>query len=210
MLPHMHVMCTCVHGGLCSASVLLLCCEGAKHTAPAPPAPRPQLGSEAARAASVPSLTLRKLRLQAFQFTLSPLPVTLTGSFLMLLVTFRTNNSYLRFDEARKMWGLMLNRSRDTVRMAISFFPEDATQRKATFARWMIAFTICLKAHLRPGEDLRAEVSNLLSPNEQRVLLESDHKVRSPPSRARAMPVGVARRSRTRPAARSPCAACRC
>eukprot|EP00892_Ulva_mutabilis_P011484 jgi/Ulvmu1/8708/UM047_0048.1 len=114
---------------------------------------------------------------QAFLFTLSPLPVTLTGSFLMLLVTFRTNNSYLRFDEARKMWGLMLNRSRDTVRMAISFFPEDATQRKATFARWMIAFTLSLKAHLRPGEDLRAEVSNLLSPNEQRVLLESDHKV---------------------------------
>lgn len=120
--------------------------------------------------------------MQAFQFTLSPLPVTLTGSILMLLVTFRTNNSYLRFDEARKMWGLMLNRSRDTVRMAISFFPEEATQRKATFARWMIAFTICLKSHLRPGEDLPAEVSSLLSPNEQRVLLESDHKVRHSPT----------------------------
>jgi hypothetical protein len=40
----------------------------------------------------------------------------LTSFALSLLLVFRTNASYERWDGARKMWGLMLNRSRDIVR----------------------------------------------------------------------------------------------
>ncbi len=42
--------------------------------------------------------------------------VALTSPALSLLLVFRTNASYERWDSARKMWGLVLNRSRDMVR----------------------------------------------------------------------------------------------
>ena len=48
---------------------------------------------------------------------ISPEPINLTSFALSLLLVFRTNSSYGRFDEARKMWGLMLNRTRDVCRM---------------------------------------------------------------------------------------------
>ena len=37
---------------------------------------------------------------------------TITNATLGLLLVFRTNASYGRWDEARKMWGLMVNRTR--------------------------------------------------------------------------------------------------
>lgn len=97
----------------------------------------------------------------------------------MVLVTFRTNNAYKRFDEARKMWGLLLNRSRDIVRQCVSFFPEEQMQRKATFARWSIALSQTLKCHLRPAyaEDLQKDLENVLCEEEMMVLLTADHKV---------------------------------
>lgn len=112
-------------------------------------------------------------------------PITLTSFALSLLLVFRTNSSYGRFDEARKMWGLALNRSRDITRMAVSFFPDSdmsggrtaAAQRKATFARWAIAWTISLKCHLRPNEDLKKEAGAVLTKDELDLLLAADHKV---------------------------------
>lgn len=115
--------------------------------------------------------------------TIDMAPVSLTSFALSLLLVFRTNSSYGRFDEARKMWGLMLNRSRDIVRQATSFFPEkdvmgnENQHMKATFARWTVVFTIALKCHLRPNEDLAGEASKLLSEEELDLLLTAEHKV---------------------------------
>jgi ion channel-forming bestrophin family protein len=112
-------------------------------------------------------------------------PVSLTSFALSLLLVFRTNSSYGRFDEARKMWGLMLNRSRDIARQAVSYFPDRDVMgnynqhTKATFARWTAVFTIALKCHLRPNEDLRGEASQLLSADELELLMSAEHKVRS-------------------------------
>ena len=39
-----------------------------------------------------------------------------TSVALSLLLVFRTNNGYGRWDESRKMWGLLVNRSRDLIR----------------------------------------------------------------------------------------------
>jgi predicted membrane chloride channel (bestrophin family) len=36
----------------------------------------------------------------------------ITSATLGLLLVFRTNTSYSRWDEARKMWGLVVNRTR--------------------------------------------------------------------------------------------------
>lgn len=110
-------------------------------------------------------------------------PLTLTSFALSLLLVFRTNSSYGRFDEARKMWGLMLNRSRDIVRMALAYFPEldpkgcDNQRKKAALARWVGVFTIALKCHLRAREDLEGEAEKLLTEQELQLLLNAEHKV---------------------------------
>lgn len=44
------------------------------------------------------------------------LPLNLTSFALSLLLVFRTNASYARWDNARKVWGGMLNRTRDITR----------------------------------------------------------------------------------------------
>lgn len=50
----------------------------------------------------------------ACRFTLAtPEPQGLTSFALSLLLVFRTNSSYGRFDEARKIWGGILNRARN-------------------------------------------------------------------------------------------------
>ena len=54
------------------------------------------------------------------QITAVQEPLTITSFALSLLLVFRTNSSYGRFAEARKLWGLLLNRSRDIVRQARS------------------------------------------------------------------------------------------
>ena len=112
-----------------------------------------------------------------FPYQISPQPLILISSILSLLIIFRTNNSASRFDEARKMWGLMLNRSRDLVREALSFFPPTAVDESATLARWTMAFTVTLKCHLRPNEDLRGKVERFLTPGELELLMSADHKV---------------------------------
>lgn len=45
-------------------------------------------------------------------------PFTLSTFALSLLLAYRTNASYGRFDEARKFWGGVVNRSRDLMRQA--------------------------------------------------------------------------------------------
>jgi len=43
-------------------------------------------------------------------------PFSLSSFALSLLLVFRTNSSYNRWWEARKLWGGVVNRSRDIVR----------------------------------------------------------------------------------------------
>ncbi|GJP57149.1 hypothetical protein CLOM_g16188 [Closterium sp. NIES-68] len=94
---------------------------------------------------------------------ISNLPFSLTAPALSFLLVFRTNSSYGRFDEARKMWGLMLNRSRDITRQALSYMARDAHTyeypKRAQFIRHMQAFPLAYKHHfLQEGsleEDLR-------------------------------------------------------
>lgn len=45
-------------------------------------------------------------------------PSGVITSCLSFLLVFRTNNSYGRFDEARKLWGSLVNRGRDLTRQA--------------------------------------------------------------------------------------------
>jgi len=95
---------------------------------------------------------------------------TLTAPALGLLITFRTNTCYGRWDEARKTWGSIINKTRNLVRQANQFFDNshpgygnfmDARRRVAAETS---AFTRCLRAFLRGKADesnLRAELNTL-------------------------------------------------
>ena len=67
-------------------------------------------------------------------------PFGLTSFALSLLLVFRTNTSYQRWDEARKMWGSMVNRSRDFTRQALGYVPYSQPELRSMLVRWSIAY----------------------------------------------------------------------
>lgn len=101
----------------------------------------------------------------------------LTSFALSLLLVFRTNSSYGRWDEARKMWGLVLNRSRDIVRQGLVWIPQDKPHLREMLCRWVPAFSKCLMCHLRKGDDLKLELETVgLLPHEVEAVLASAHR----------------------------------
>jgi putative membrane protein len=87
-----------------------------------------------------------------------PLGHTLIGVALGLLIVFRNNCSYDRYWEGRKLWGGIVNASRNLVREAAAFVG-DATG----LAGLVAAYPLALKQHLRGLKDLD-EVRPLVPP----------------------------------------------
>ncbi|CAM6093030.1 unnamed protein product [Calypogeia fissa] len=105
------------------------------------------------------------------------LPFQLTAPALALLLVFRTNASYGRFDEARKAWGSNVNRSRDFSRQALTWIrlPADS-ERLERLLRYCVALPFCLKDHLTREETLREDLRGLLDQAELDLLLGYPHK----------------------------------
>ncbi|KAF5842132.1 Bestrophin/UPF0187 [Dunaliella salina] len=107
-------------------------------------------------------------------------PLSLTGFAVSLLLVFRTNQSYDRWWEARKVWGTILNRVRDIATQAVVFIPEEEPQLREGIRNWAIAFTRTLEAHLQGKlveRDLKTNLENTLSPDELDMVMNSQHKV---------------------------------
>ena len=68
------------------------------------------------------------------------LPFQLAAPAVALLLVFRTNASYGRFDEARKAWASIVNRARDMARQSVIFFqhPTDAAK-----LRYLLRYLVC-------------------------------------------------------------------
>ena len=93
---------------------------------------------------------------------LAPLPHTLLGSALGLLLVFRTNAAYDRFWEARKTWGTVTNECRVFAGCACTFM----TPRQALPILSLIAaFPVVMKTYLRGKRDTR-RLKALLAPQE--------------------------------------------
>lgn len=73
---------------------------------------------------------------------------TLVGVALGLLLVFRTNASYERFWEGRKMWGGIVNESRNLARAASAFLP-DRPQTVKAVSLWTIAYAYSAMHSLR-------------------------------------------------------------
>ncbi|HAW32437.1 bestrophin family ion channel [Gimesia maris] len=74
------------------------------------------------------------------------------GLVLGLLLVFRTNSSYSRWWEARKLWGKLVNISRN---MAIKFreFTNFSREQLRELAELIVAFPEALRDHLREDDD---------------------------------------------------------
>ena len=58
--------------------------------------------------------------------SLPALPFTILMPALSLLLVFRTNTGYARWNEARTLWGGVINSCRNVVRQSNTYFPDDA------------------------------------------------------------------------------------
>src|SRR5688572_14427734 len=70
------------------------------------------------------------------------------GLILGLLLAFRTNTSYDRWWEGRKLWGQLVNDTRNLAIKVQTCVRADAAD-KQRIGRWLSGFAIALKDHLR-------------------------------------------------------------
>ncbi len=78
---------------------------------------------------------------------------SLVGFALGLLLVFRTNTSYDRFWEGRKLWGAITNGSRNLARQSSVLLKDDPELMRAT-VRWTIAWPFAAMHSLRGGSGL--------------------------------------------------------
>ena len=135
--------------------------------------------------------------------TLPLTPFTLLSPSLGLLLVFRTNSSYGRWDEARKFWGLNINHTRDLNRMATAWYgnqsewdgtefmekstetlaPIDRAERQYLLGQVSLftwAFVRSMKRHLSPPEEdesaFSLELRARLSPSQAEAIIVSQHR----------------------------------
>jgi putative membrane protein len=91
-----------------------------------------------------------------FNFKQVGIPSTihsLVGLALGLLLVFRTNASYDRFWEGRKLWGGIVNKTRNLIRASEAYLVQAPEVRKE-LAQWTIAFPYAAMNVLRGTRDL--------------------------------------------------------
>lgn len=103
------------------------------------------------------------LRWRGIKLAVGPLTHSLSGSFLGLLLVFRTNAAYARFWEARLIWGTVLTAARKLCLCVLSQIEPDDPARAAHILERLQAFPVAL-ARLCTGSTapLPASVASLL------------------------------------------------
>ena len=111
---------------------------------------------------------------------------TLSSPSLGLLLVFRTNSAYKRWDEARKNWGMNINHTRDLVRMGNAYYdrqavsPEQAKADLETLALNTWCFVRCMKRHLSPEwedeGDFRRELLEKLPKQQAQAIFNAAHR----------------------------------
>jgi len=113
-------------------------------------------------------------------YTLTTTPFLLIGVALGIFLGFRNNVSYDKFWEGRKLWGALVNTSRNLARQGCflidaSHDSEDVQQFREIFVKHVIAYGHALRCHLR-NEDPAEEIKYFLSGEDLATVLESTHR----------------------------------
>jgi putative membrane protein len=98
---------------------------------------------------------------------------SLVGVALGLLLVFRTNASYDRFWEGRKLWGTIVNETRNLARGAITYLGDDR-KLLVQLIRWTAIFPYTAMSTLR-GDSVLGPAADGLTPEERVELLKSQH-----------------------------------
>ncbi len=89
-------------------------------------------------------------------FKIAPVAHTMVGVALGLLLVFRTNASFDRWWEGRKLIGAMVNRARDLSRQTAHMIDGDDGDERAALRRMIAGFFALTRQHLRGERDLGA------------------------------------------------------
>lgn len=82
-------------------------------------------------------------------------PFEFVGVVLGLLLVLRTNSGYDRWYEARKLWGGIVNQSRNLATFGLAYGPEDKQWRRE-FVKWVSAFPHIARKSLRGERNLES------------------------------------------------------
>lgn len=100
-------------------------------------------------------------------------PFEVAGAVLGLLLVLRLNAGYDRWWEARKLWGGIVNESRNLAIAGLAYGPNDSHWR-IQFIKYIAAFPHMTRRSLR-GERQVPELSRLFNEQEIANLLSNDH-----------------------------------
>jgi len=100
-------------------------------------------------------------------------PLEFAGVVLGLLLVLRTNAGYDRWWEGRKLWGDLVNRSRNLAISALAYGPHEPAWR-TTIVHWTAAFAHVTRRSLR-GERTLPEVAALVGEAEARRVAAAEH-----------------------------------
>jgi ion channel-forming bestrophin family protein len=108
------------------------------------------------------------------EFTSTTALHSLLGIVLGLFLVFRINSAYDRWYEGRKIWGAMVNSTRNFALKLNAMLPADDVANRSWFAKMIPNFAYASKEHLRKG----VQLSELEQPDNHFLLLmkEKQHK----------------------------------
>ncbi|KAL2461564.1 UPF0187 protein [Abeliophyllum distichum] len=107
----------------------------------------------------------------------SSLPYQLAAPALALLLVFRTEASYSRYEDGLKAWTKVLAGTNDFARQVIASVESasDVLLKKALL-QYIMAFPVALKCHIIYGSDIATDLQNLLEVDDLAVVLSSKHR----------------------------------
>ncbi len=113
-----------------------------------------------------------------------PVMHSLLGFAISMLLVFRTNTAYDRWWEGRKLWGALVNNSRNLAIKLAVMLPKDDHEAKNFFRKIIPAFAYALHNHLR-NEETRIELFE--NGENSNLLRHIDHKKHIPNQVAKLM-----------------------
>lgn len=105
----------------------------------------------AAFSAGICYVLLDVLRLHENDFKPTIAMHSLLGIVLGLFLVFRTNSAYDRWWEGRKLWGSMVNNTRNLAHKLNAFLEKDDQKNRVWFAQMIPNFVVSVKENLREG-----------------------------------------------------------
>ncbi|GGH74268.1 putative membrane protein [Filimonas zeae] len=96
------------------------------------------------------------------------------GTSISVLLSFKMNQSYDRWWEARKLWGAIVNDSRSLILQLQSFVSTDQAPAIQKMAYRQIAWCYALGKSLR-GQAALDNTNHLLTPTEQKAIAQHSH-----------------------------------